>query len=68
MVLPKITIQEQGKIIVEKQEEGDYLMMFPNGLIAYKANKIDVETAARYYFKKNCIPEKMGIGTIEWRD
>jgi len=64
---PKVIIQEQGKIIVEKQEEGDFLMMFPDGRVDFKLNKIDVERAAKYYFQKNCIPENMGIGTIEWR-
>ena len=61
----KPTIQNQGIIIVEPDEDG-FLVMFPNGDIVLASTKVEVERKAAGWFKKHATAD-IAVGRTEWR-
>ena len=64
---PKFNIKYRGKIIVERDGEDGFLLMFPNGDVKWACAKDAAETTAKRWFRKFVGLEEMGVGLIEWR-
>lgn len=62
----KINIHSQGKVIAQKVEDGEYLIMFSDGEITHAMDKPHAEKIISKWFKKR-LHEGIGIGEIEWR-
>lgn len=57
----------QGKVVAERQDDGSYLVMFPNGDIAHAPTKQHAENKAKRWFKRDLGKGAVGVGAIEWR-
>ena len=64
----KPPVQNQGKIIAEREDDGGYLIMFPDGEIVGASTRTKAEAKAKAWFKKHVDKNAVGVGVIEWRN
>lgn len=65
----------QGKVVIEEQQLGGFLVLTPDGEIRNAVTKKDAERRCNAWFKKDLErivdmtrnPALIGIGVIEWR-
>lgn len=60
-------VRNQGKVVAERQDMHDWLVMFPSGRVERFASISSIEKAAKRYFKRQVKTGEVGIGKIEWR-
>ena len=73
--LGNVTKVRQGKIVIEEQAGGGFLMMTPDGDIVFAVTKKDAERRINAWYKKDLerlvkttrTEGLIGIGVIEWR-
>jgi hypothetical protein len=59
------TSQAQGKVVIEQDGDG-WLIMTPDGKVAWVATRKKAEQHAKKWFKSN-LKGDIGVGSIEWR-
>lgn len=66
---PDIAVVGQGLTVIEPDDEGGYLIMYPDGTIGHAVTRRAAERKVKHWYKCNLGPSgmKMGIGRIEWR-
>ena len=65
--MTKPNVLNQGKVIIEWDQDG-FLVMLPTGDLRSFATRKDAEAFAQRYFKKTANVDALNVGRIEWRD
>lgn len=63
----KPQVNVQGKVVVERDGAGGFLMMYPDGKVESWRKRETVERRAKAWFHINNDPARIGVGLIEWR-
>lgn len=60
-------MKAQGRCIVERQSDGEIMVMYPIGTVVVVSDNAQADKICRAWFRGHVKGNEMGVGKIEWR-